>query len=496
MRIGIVGIMHESNTFVAEPTTLEDFGRDLLVTGDAVRERLGAAHHEVAGALEALDAAGATAVPLLFARALPGGTIAAEAYDALLGMLDRALEGAGRLDGYLACPHGANVSERHPDMDGHWLGLLRARAGPGVPVVATLDPHANLSPRMVEAVDALVAYRTNPHLDQRERGAEAAALLLGALRGETRPTVRAAFPPVAIGIERQAPSEPPLRALYDLAAEMRREPGVLSISILLGFPYADVPEMGSSVAVVTDGDPARARRLADALAARLLAARRELMSRVVPVEAAVADALAGEGPVCLLDMGDNVGAGTAGDGTALPRAFLALAAGRPGSPRAFVSLHDPEAAARAAAAGPGGRLRLRMGGRSHALYGPPLEAEVVVRGLHDGRFTEREVRHYGMTDWDMGPTAVVETAPDGPRLVVQLTSRRVYPTSLGQLTSCGLDPRAFQVLVAKGVHAPVAAYAPVSRRLVRVDTPGLTCADVRRLTFRHRRRPLHPFEEV
>jgi microcystin degradation protein MlrC len=492
VRIGLAGIMHESNTFIASPTTLDDFRRDLLLTGDEVRAGLGGTHHEVAGALETLDAAGAEAVPLLFARAVPSGTIADEALEALLARLWDRLERAGPLDGLLVSPHGANVSERHPDMDGHWLSLLRARVGPRVPIVATLDPHANLSPAMVGAVDALTAYRTNPHLDQRARGAEAATLLLRTLGGEVRPVTRGAFPPVAINIERQAPAEPHARPLYELAEAIRGRPGVLSASICLGFPYADVEEMGSAVAVVTDGDPGLAGRLAGELAARLVADRHAFVGEFVTAAQAVAGALAGPGPVCLLDMGDNVGAGAPGDGTLIARELDRAAAAGAGPARGFVSLWDPAAVRRALEAGPGGRLRLAMGGWSDPVYGPPLDAEVTVRGVHDGRFHEPEVRHYGMTDWDMGRTVVVETARG---LTVQLTSNRVYPTSLGQLTSCGVDPRRFQVLVAKGVHAPVAAYAPVSARLVRVDTPGFTCADMRQLAYRRRRRPLFPFEE-
>ena len=476
MRIGLAGIMHESNTFIREPTTLDDFRRDLLLTGPAVREHLGETHHEVAGILDTLDQGRAEVVPLLFARAVPSGTISAEAFQGLLDLLERELAGAGALDGLVVSPHGANVSASHPDMDGHWLAWLRGRVGPGVPIVSTLDPHANLSPRMVGAVDALTAYRTNPHLDQKARGAEAATLLLRALRREIRPVVRAAFPPLAINIERQAPAEPHARPLYDLAEAIRRRPGVLSASICLGFPYADVEEMGSSVAVVTDGDPGLAERLAGELAGRLWADRRAFVGEFVTAEQAVADALGGPGPVCLLDMGDNVGAGSPGDGTLIARVFSEAApSGGPDRLRAFVSLWDPAAVARARQAGPGARLRLSMGGWSDPVYGPPLSAEVTVQRFHDGRFEETEVRHYGMTHWDMGLTAIVETDRG---LTVQVTSNRVYPTSLVQLTTCGIDPAAYRILVAKGVHAPVAAYAPVSRRLVRVNTrasPAPTC---------------------
>lgn len=493
-RVGIIGIMHESNTFIAEPTTLEGFQNDLLLTGDGIRERLGGTHHEVAGFLEALDAEGATAVPLFFARSLPSGTISAATLDTMIDTLFRELDRVGPLDGLLVCPHGANVSESHPDMDGYWLSLVRERVGGDVPIVCTLDPHANLSPAMVGAVNATIAYRTNPHLDQRQRGIEAATLLLQTLRGELSPTQCAAFPPVAINIERQAPAHQPCLALYELADSIRHQPGVLSASLFLGFPYSDVAEMGSAVLVVTDGDPDLARRLADQLADHLIEHRHEFVGQFITAEQAVADALAGEGPVCLLDMGDNVGGGSPGDGTLIAREFERQAAApEHQGKRAFVCLFDPDSVDRAVAAGVGNRVRLSMGGTSHPLYAPPLETDVTVRSVHEGRFTEPEVRHYGMTHFDMGQTVLVETDRG---LLVQLTSRRVYPTSLRQLTCCGIDPSAFHILVAKGVHAPVAAYAPVSKRLIRVNTPGVTCADMRQLDYAHRRRPLFPFEEI
>ena len=133
-----------------------------------------------------------------------------------------------------------------------------------------------------------------------------------------------------------------------------------------------------------------------------------------------------------------------------------------------------------------------MGGKTDDRHGPPIRTEVRVQGIHEGRFTESAVRHGGKTSFNMGRTAVV-AADSG--LKVSLTSLRTVPVSLGMMTSIGLDPADFHVLVAKGVHAPTAAYAPVSKRLIRVDTPGATTADMRRFDFRYRRRPLYPFEE-
>lgn len=494
MRIGIVGIMHESNTFVPEPTTIDLFKQDLFLVGKQMRERLGGTHHEVAAFFDVLDEAGVEAVPLLFARALPAGTITADALAELMSTIKAQLDAAGRLDGLLAAPHGANVSEDQPDMDGYWLSTVRQWVGDDVPIISTLDPHANLTPKMIAAVDAIVAYRTNPHLDQKARGEEAARLLLRTVRKEIKPTMRAAFPPVAINIERQAPLQPPCKPLYDIADQMKSRNGVLTNSITLGFAYSDVYEMGSALLVVTDNDADLAQQLAVELSTYLVENRQQFVGEFIAAKDAVKQAMEGDGPVCLLDMGDNVGGGSPGDGALIAKEYEAyVRANNSSGTQAFISLWDVESAKKAIEAGPGARVKLAMGGKKHELYGPPLELEVTVVSVHDGKFTESQVRHYAMTHFDMGPTAIVRS-DNG--LVVQLTSERVYPTSLNQLLSCGIVPAEFQILVAKGVHAPVAAYKPVSARIIRVNTPGVTCADMRQLPFDNRRKPLFPFEEL
>jgi microcystin degradation protein MlrC len=486
MRVGITALLQESNTFVADRTRLEHFERDLLLTGEPIRGRLAAAHHEIGGFFEGLAEASIEAVPVLAARALPHGIIERACFDRLVLLLTEGLVRAGPLDGILAAPHGATVSEGEPDVDGAWLSRVRTHVGPGVPIVATVDPHGNLSRRMVDATDALVAYRTNPHVDQRERGREAALLMARTLRGEIRPTQSAAFPPMAINIECQATAEPPCLPLYRRAAAIGARPGVLSASLFLGFPYADVEEMGSSALVVTDDDPELAGRLALELAGEMWAARRDLIGHFIGIDEALDRARLAPPPVCLLDMGDNVGAGSPGDGT-----FLARAIHERRLRRAFVCLCDPAAVAAADRAGAGRTLLLKMGGATDDQHGAPLAATVEVLGLYDGDFDEPDARHGGLTRFEQGRTAVVRTPDD---LTVLLTSSRVAPWSLGQLTSCGLDPAGFDLLVAKGVHAPVAAYRQVCRSFIRVDTPGVTTADMRRLTHLHRRRPMWPFE--
>jgi microcystin degradation protein MlrC len=294
----------------------------------------------------------------------------------------------------------------------------------------------------------------------------------------------AAFPPLVVNIERQATAEPHWRDV--LRAREKAERSVLAVSLLHGFPYADVPEMGSAVVAVTDGDPDHAAAVARSVAGVWWDRRADFVGRLISPSEAVGRAAALDGPVCLLDMGDNVGGGSPGDGTVLAHELHRRRLGP-----SFVCLADPESVRVAAAAGVGNRLQIRTGGKTDALHGEPLELDVTVRGLFDGKFTESNPRHGGITSFDQGSTAVVES--DGG-LTLLLTTNRMVPFSLNQITSCGLDPVRFRVLVAKGVHAPAAAYAPVCKHLIRVDTPGVTSADLSRLTYRHRRRPMFPFE--
>jgi len=486
MRVGIIALQHESNTFLSQPTTIESFRSVYLLDGEAVREKFKASHHEVGGFFEGLEAEKVEAVPIFAAWATPGGTITAETCEALLARLLAGLDKAGQLDGLLVAPHGAGVGEVWRDLDGHWLTVLRDRIGPKMPMIGTLDPHANLSPRMVAACNALIAYRSNPHLDQRARGIEAAKLMARTLRGEVQPTMGASFPPVSINIERQLTSASPCTEMYALANDQLTRPGVLTNSVLLGFPYSDVAELGSAFVVVTDNNKVAAQQMADELGQHLWQRREAFRGQLKSIDDAVRHADTSPGPVGLLDMGDNVGGGSPGDSTFLLHALIDAQVSS-----SLACLYDPESVEQALAVGVGGRVQLSIGGKSDKLHGSPVVAEATVVSTHDGHFTESEARHGGRTDYDQGPTVVVRLA--GGQTVI-LTSRRMPPFSLGQVTSCQLDPRAFRAIVIKGVHAPVAAYSPVCRELVRVDTSGVTCADMTRLPFNNRRRPLFPFE--
>jgi microcystin degradation protein MlrC len=398
------------------------------------------------------------------------------------------------LDGVLVAPHGATVAEHATDADGDWLTKVRCEVGATRPIIGTLDLHANVSAKMMLACDALLGYRTNPHLDQRARGIEAGELMLRTLGGEVQPTSALIQLPLCINIERQSTSEPHGEQLWSEADRLVcDDPRILSTSCIYGFPYADVQEMGASVIAVANRDKRFALDTARRLALHWWQLRQEFTGHLISVADAIALAcrervLDRTRPIGLLDMGDNVGGGSAGDGTVLIKAWS-----RSGCGPILAILYDPAAVQAAQAVGVSKRRRMSVGGKIDDRHGRPIEEEFTVIRLGDGKFTETQTRHGGYIHFDQGPTAILRSDAG---LTILATSRRVGPMSLQQLVSQGIDPGHYAAVVIKGVHAPVAAYGPVCSRLIRVNTPGSTCAELSQLSFQRRRQPMVPFESI
>lgn len=486
MRIAVAGFMHESNTFAPLPADLDRFREGSLTYGDAVVPIWQDAHHEMGGFIEGAAAFGYELVPVAMAWATPAGPVSDEFFDHFTGTLATGLKLA-RADGVLLALHGAMVTPKHPDADAETLRRVRAALGPDVPLVVTLDFHGNVSPQMADSANALVGYQTYPHVDQRARGRVAAELVSRAVKGEIHPVCHVAKPPMLLNLLGQDTAREPMAGLMRQARDAEARPGVLSVSLMAGFPYADVPDMGASVIVVTDGDEAKAAAVADELAAAMWAVREWLNVPCPPPAEAVHRALACTTPPALLiDLGDNIGGGSAGDGTVLLAELLKQKA------RGFVvTVHAPAAVEQAKAAGVGGTLEVSVGGSTGERHGGPVRVRGLVRSLHEGKWVEAEARHGGRRQNDQGHTAVLDLA-DGNLLV--LNTLRTPPFSLGQLTSLGIDPARAKVIVVKGAVAYKAAYAPVGGEIIEVDTPGLTAINPARFDYTRIKRPLYPLE--
>jgi microcystin degradation protein MlrC len=488
-RIGVGGIMHESNSFYPAPTRLGDFR---IERGPGIELQHATGASEVAGYFEGAKRYGLELHPTLHASATPGGPVEAAALDALTGELIRLLKAAPPLDGLLLALHGAMVSEKFPHGDAEIVRRVREAMGPAFPIVVTHDFHANISPEIVRQSTVLLGYKTNPHIDQRERGLKAAEIVSRIVKGEIQPAQALAKPPMLYNIRFQNTNVEPLRPIVEETRRLERDARFLAATVAGGYQYADTPAMGAGAVVVTNRDAALARSEAERLGRMLWATRDSLKLRLPDAAAAVRQALAaGEFPVVLVEMGDNIGGGSAGDATFVLSELLRQKA------QGWVeAIADPGAVKTVARLGPGAEFDQVVGGRTDRLHGEPVRIRGRVKSLHDGKYIETEVRHGGARYLDQGLSAVIEvegSTRDLPNLLL-LTSYRHAPMSLHQLISCGIYPRRQKILVVKAAIAFRAAYEPVAARIIEVDTPGATAVNPARFTYRRVRRPLFGLE--
>lgn len=487
MRVAIAGIAHETNTFSSIPTDLarfEDYG---IVRGEEMVAQHAEAHTTVAGFLAINTEPDVEVVPLLYAWANPAGPITASAFETLLAEVLGMLRERGPWDAVLLAQHGAAVSEAFEDADLEIVSRIRDLVGPAVPIGVALDMHANISAGLVEQATVIVGFRTNPHIDARARAEEVGRLITATVRGTIHPTTAFESIPAVINIVRQSTLESPMREIMAAATSILDEPGILSVTVAEGYPYADVAQMGMSCLVISDGSPEVARDAVRRLATLMWAARGDFQGSPPGPKDAIAMALEGAvWPTVLLDVGDNIGGGGPGHSTVLLDAAMAARVSG-----LLMILHDPDAVDACVTAGTGSTLEVQVGPPVEGIHGRPMRVRGIVRRIGDGHFEEPTATHGGFRFFDAGTSVVLDIGDDN---LIVLTSKVTLPTSLQQLVSLGIVPENRRIIVAKGVVSPQAAYSRIARRMILVDTSGVTSCDLGGFDYRRRRRPLHPFE--
>ncbi|MBA2521495.1 MAG: M81 family metallopeptidase, partial [Chloroflexia bacterium] len=455
MRLITGGLMHETHTFSAEPTPLD---RWTVSRGEECRVYAGT-NHSLGGVIDGCRELGIELAPTFFALATPSGTPDRETVETLVTELVARIEHALPADGIVLTLHGAMVGEELPDVEAEILRRVRAITGPDLPIAVTLDLHANTSHELVELATIIVGYDTYPHIDLNDRAREAVALLADTIQGRIRPEMAFAAPPLMPVPQAMFTGQPPFKTLFDRAFALEAAGAALSITIAGGFAYADAPVSGMSFIAVTDHDQAGAERIVAELADLAWDLRAEMRVENVPPAQAVAAAIAyPEGPVVLVDVGDNIGGGTPGDGTVILGELL-----RQGATEATVIVNDPAAVQAAFAAGVDGPLALPAGGKTDRRHGDPVQVRGRVRLLYDGRWTHEGPENAGVPV-DNGPIAVVRV--DGVNLI--LTTAKTAPGDLQQLKSAGIDPARQQILVVKAAVRWRGGYAPIMKHHIDV----------------------------
>ena len=491
MRIAIGGFQHESHSFAPLPTGWQEFlkpgGFPPLQRPATLVEALRPTSVPTAGAIAVLEEAGAEIAPLVWCFANPAGPVTAEAFERIAALLIAALSDAleeGPLDGVFLELHGAMVAEGHDDAEGEILRRVRAVVGPGVPITASLDPHANMTAEMAALADALVPYRTYPHVDMRPAGAQAARLMLERIR-RGRPWARA-FRQVdfLIPLTMQCTMVPPMSEVMEERARLAERYGCAELAFCFGFPYADFPGCGVAIAAWAE-DAASAEAAARALQEYMHRREPDFAGGVLPAAEGVAQAIAlartASRPVVLADTQDNPGGGGHGDTTGLLAELI-----RQGAEGAVLGLiNDAESAAACHAAGLGATLTLSLGGRSD---GAPLTVTAEVEALTDGRFTCTGPMGRG-NPADLGSTALIRVAPEGARKVplpgvrVILVSRKMKTLDQALFTHVGVDPAAQKIIALKSSVHFRAHFQPIAERVIVVAAPGPVVADPATLPF-------------
>jgi microcystin degradation protein MlrC len=467
-RIAIGGFMHETNCFVPERTGFDDFAhpadRPGILRGDEIVETLAGSGAATAGFLEGIGG-NHEMRPLLWTGATAGGTVTADAYERIAAELLARLSDEVPVDGVYLDLHGAMVAENHEDGEGELLSRLRAIVGDAVPVVISLDYHANVTARMVAMTDAILPYWTYPHVDQPATGGRAAAAL-SRLVLEGRAQGRALRKlPFLLPLNFQCTLIEPSKGIVEAAAAGCTG-DVVSLAYLAGFPPSDLSECGPAVIAHAHGQAA-ADQAADDLAQLVALKEAEFAELMLSPDEAVAQAMrlaaGATRPVIIADTQDNPGCGGSGDTVEMLAALLRNEVGD----AVFGLVADAEAARAAHEAGPGAELDLALGGRTELDGVRPFVGRFRVEGLADGRFTAPGPVAQGR-QFDVGPSALLSI--EGVKVAV--SSRRAQVHDRAMFRYLGVEPESQKIIVLKSTCHFRADYEAIAEAVLVAIAPG------------------------
>ncbi len=478
-RIAVGAFLHETNTFAPTKATYENFvhggGWPSMARGADVLRVMRRINVGLAGFVEAAEANGWELVPTISAAAVPSAHVTTDAFERIMKEIIDGIAAAGPIDGVYLDLHGAMVTERHDDGEGETLTRVRQVIGKDVPLVASLDLHANVSPEMMEHADALIAYRTYPHVDMAETGRACARHLALMLESKTRFAKAFRQLPFLIPISWQCTFDQPAKGIYEKLASLESET-VPTLSFAPGFPAADIRDCGPSV-FAYGRTQADADAAADRLAALIESHESDFDGRIYSpddgVRLAMELARSASKPIVIADTQDNPGAGGDSDTTGMLRALV-----RNRASGATGVIYDPESASAAHAAGVGATVTLDLGGKSGIPGDAPYKESFLVEKLSDGNFVATGPYYRGR-DMEMGPSACLRIGD--VRVVVASYKAQLADQSMYRYV--GIEPTEQKILVNKSSVHFRADFEPIAEKLLICAAPGAMPADTATLPW-------------
>lgn len=483
-RIAIAGLQHETNTFAPFGASFHDFeiadGWPELTRGADVLKVFPALNIPIGGFISAAGAA--DLVPIAWAAAEPCAHVSDDAFDRLSEIVCGGIAAAGKIDGIYLDLHGAMVTDSHQDGEGELLRRLRARVGDGMPIVISLDMHANVTKAMSELCDGMTIYRTYPHIDMAETGKRAFDLLLARIQAG-RPLHRAFRKlPFLIPVCAQNTMAEPCKGLYDSIPALESA-GVANVDFAVGFPPADIHDCGPAI-VAAGADAtaveAAADRLVAAVSAKEPAFFAEMMAPTDAVRRAIRVGKPGR-PVILADVQDNPGGGGTSDTVGILSALVREKAQN----AALALLWDPAAAEAAHKAGVGAELDLALGGR-YGYDAAPFQGRFRVEGISDGTVVGSGAMAGGVT-MHLGPSARLRVIDSGADVTVVICSHRFQCLDLELFRGFGVEPERQAILAVKSTNHFRAAFQPIASEVLLVELPGANICRLDKIPFQNLR---------
>jgi len=485
-KILIAEFKHETNTFSKVKTGENEFGKRYIKYGQEIIGFFQNTKVEIGAFIDLCKKENYEIVPVIAANAWPGGVVTRNMFNMVKNSIISAIKKEEKIDGILLSLHGAMVLEDSPDGEGDLLEEIRNIIGNNIPIICSLDLHANITEKMIVHADALFPFDNYPHTDMYDRGFEAAVTLSNIFRKKVKPILRMKKLPLITPPIRT--EETPFKYFLELAHKWEEEPEVISVNIVAGFSYADIKEAGVSVLAQTNNDIQLANHIVDLIGTDMIKRRTEFVHKTLPIKDAIRIGMeSGKIPVVLAEVSDNPGGGSPGDGTELLRELINMEAQNV----AYANICDPETVDIAIKSGVSSEVIVKLGGKSAYNLGRPIETLAVVKTIADGKFRNKGPMSYGLMN-NMGKTVVLGIKG----IDVIVTERSFQPWDPEIFRRVGIEPTDKQILVVKSTAHYRAAFGKFASQMIDVDTPGLAPVDIRKLKFKNIHHPIYPLDEL
>ena len=478
----------ETNRYATGVSGLKEYKeREYLFGEDELRASFQGAKNEIGGFFSVLDKEpSCRLVPVLALNASPGPVTEQTIWQQVKDTILDAIDAQPYVDGVLLALHGAMVTEEMEDGEGELLEAIRFAVGSDIPIVTTLDLHANMTHKMMANATAFFPCDYYPHTDFYETGVRAAVCLWNAVNGIEKPVMKwnkldLIFPYVMTQIGSYVP-------LLRKAQAWREMGSLINAGICHGFFAGDIYEQGAAVLTVADGDSQLAQELADELAEDIWDSKDALTRKFYNADEAVKIALKAEQwPVVLADVADNPGSGATTDSVFLLKKLLEAGA----TDVALAVIYDPETVESAKLAGVGARIDVSLGGKlAPHITGGPLQYTAVVEKLTDGCFRNRDEMNQGVPML-FGDCAVL--LMDAVRVIV--CSNHTQPYDLEIYRHCGIQPEKMKILVVKSAVHYRASFSKIAKQIIDVEVPALGPMSPHMFPLAHSRRPIYPLDK-